>query len=402
VSELRQTSTPIDVFITDELRRRQPKTTDYLLEKLALQDLARQMSDHPAEVLPHLVDLAMELGGATSGGISLYEEQPAPGIFRWHHLRGKLERFNGVTTPRDFSPCGICLDRATLLLSRHPERVYTWLVDANIALAEVLLVPLYVTDRLPLGTLWIVAEDEGHFDSGHARVMTELAAFVGIAVRMLRTEQRLHEALEQQELLTKEMSHRVKNLFAITQSMIHTSARSATTPREMSQILAGRVQALTDAHGLIRRTFSSAGEVSQNAELGDVLRTIVRPHGGAVTPPERERFKIGGPLIRLGEHATNGIALVCHELATNAAKYGALRSEGGGIKVSWQQQCDRLDLVWEERGGPAIVAPPAKRGFGSVLAERTVVGQLGGALSYEWRPEGLIVTMSVPTESLRR
>jgi two-component sensor histidine kinase len=121
-----------------------------------------------------------------------------------------------------------------------------------------------------------------------------------------------------------------------------------------------------------------------------------------VTPPERERFKIGGPLIRLGEHATNGIALVCHELATNAAKYGALRSEGGGIKVSWQQQGDRLDLIWEEHGGPAIVAPPAKRGFGSVLAERTVVGQLGGTLSYEWQPEGLIVTMSVPTEGLRR
>ena len=116
---MRQTSTPIDVFITDELRRREPKTTDYLKEKLALQDLARQMSDHPAEVLPHLVDLAMELSGATSGGISLYEEQPAPGIFRWHHLRGKLERFNGATTPRDFSPCGICLDRGTPLLTRR-------------------------------------------------------------------------------------------------------------------------------------------------------------------------------------------------------------------------------------------------------------------------------------------
>jgi predicted acylesterase/phospholipase RssA len=96
-----------DVFITHELNKRPPKKTDYLQEKLALQDLAARMADEPEEVLPRFVDLAMEITGGVSAGLSLYEETSPPGLFRWQYLRGVLSPFNGVTTPRNFSPCGI-------------------------------------------------------------------------------------------------------------------------------------------------------------------------------------------------------------------------------------------------------------------------------------------------------
>jgi PAS domain S-box-containing protein len=191
--------TVADVFITDELDRRAPKKTDYLQEKLALQDLAARMVDQPEEVLPRFVDLALEMTDGVSAGVSLYEEDPPPGVFRWQYLRGVLAPFNGATTPRDFSPCGITLDRNAPVLSLHPERVYGWIADANIVVPEVLLVPLYLGGGVPLGTLWIVSDREGHFDSGHARALTELAAFVGIALRMVRSEHRLHQALEAQE-----------------------------------------------------------------------------------------------------------------------------------------------------------------------------------------------------------
>jgi signal transduction histidine kinase len=79
------------------------------------------------------------------------------------------------------------------VLSLHPERVYDWIADANIVVPEVLLVPLYLGGTAPLGTLWIVSDREGHFDCGHARALTELAAFVGIALRMVRTEEQLHQ-----------------------------------------------------------------------------------------------------------------------------------------------------------------------------------------------------------------
>ncbi len=191
--------TVADVFITDELDRRAPKKTDYLQEKLAVQDLAARMADQPEEVLPRFVDLALEMTHGVSAGLSLYEEDPAPGVFRWQYLRGVLAPFNGATTPRDFSPCGITLDRNAPVLSLHPERVYGWIADANIVVPEVLLIPLYLGGKVPLGTLWIVSDREGHFDRGHARALTELAAFVGIALRMVRSEQRLHQTLEAQE-----------------------------------------------------------------------------------------------------------------------------------------------------------------------------------------------------------
>src|SRR5580698_10665629 len=186
------------VFITDELERRPPKKTDYLKEKLALQDLAARMANQPEEVLPRFVDLAMDITGGISAGLSLFEPTPAPGVFRWSYLRGVLAPFTGATTPRNFSPCGITLDRNAPVLSLHPERVYDWISDANIVVPEVLLVPLYLGEKVPLGTLWIVSDREGHFDSGHARAITELAAFVGIALRMVRSEERLKLSLDAQ------------------------------------------------------------------------------------------------------------------------------------------------------------------------------------------------------------
>src|SRR5215472_6256502 len=152
-----------DVFITDKLHRRAPKKTDYLQEKLALEDLAVRMADQPEEVLPRFVDLAMEMTGGVSAGLSLYEENPSPGVFRWQYLRGALARFNGATTPRDHSPCGITLDCNAPVLALHPERIYDWIAEANIVVPEVLLVPLYLGDKVPLRTLWIVSEREGHF-----------------------------------------------------------------------------------------------------------------------------------------------------------------------------------------------------------------------------------------------
>ena len=175
-----------EVYITDDLKRRPPKKTDYLKEKQALQELAVRMVDQPDDILPRFVDLALEMAEGSAAGISLYEDNPAPGIFRWHNVRGALSPFDGTTTPRNFSPCGVTLDANGPVLSTYPERVYDWIADAGITVPEVLLVPVYVGSREPSGTLWIVSQDIGHFDQGHARIAAELAGFVGIALRMRR------------------------------------------------------------------------------------------------------------------------------------------------------------------------------------------------------------------------
>ena len=175
---------PADLLITDELRHRIAHKADYQREKLAIQDLARQMAQQLDQVLPHLVHLAMELCGAHSAGISLYEAQPpGPGIFRWRHLAGRYAKLLGGSAPRDFSPSGVCFDVGHAILMARPERVYAFLSEAGVPNYEVLLVPLYAGQPDPLGTLWVISHDEAiHFDSDDARVMTGVC---GLALKMI-------------------------------------------------------------------------------------------------------------------------------------------------------------------------------------------------------------------------
>lgn len=93
-----------DVYITEELYRRDPSKIDVLREKTALQEIAAVMANDPSQVLPKFVSLAMEMTDGVSAGLSLYEENPAPGVFRWHHLTGTLARFTGACTPETTVP----------------------------------------------------------------------------------------------------------------------------------------------------------------------------------------------------------------------------------------------------------------------------------------------------------
>ncbi|BBK35182.1 histidine kinase [Allostella sp. ATCC 35155] len=383
------------VFITEALTRRPARKADHLQEKQALQELAARMVDEPAAVLPRFVDLAMAMTGGTAAGISLYEGGPPPGLFRWHYLRGRLARFDGAVTPRNFSPCGITLDCMTPILTSHPERMYDWIAEAGIAVPEVLLVPLFIRGREPLGTLWIVSDEEEHFDSGDARVATELSTFVGLALRMLQTERSLIDALDEQKMLAAEMNHRVKNAFALIQGLIHVSMRGAKDPGDMARSLSGRLRALADAHALTSRESRDPGAGPETADLASLLAVIVGAYVGVDGQP---RVALRGPPIRCREGAVNGIALIFHELATNCAKYGALQAESGGVEVEWRVEGGRLAITWCEHGGPPILAPPAATGFGSRLLQSTITQRFGGELRHEWNRDGLRATIAIPTD----
>ena len=380
------------VFVTHELDQHPATASDYRREMLAIQELAVRMADRPDDILPRFVDLALEIAGGVSGGISLYEADPAPGVFRWRYLRGTLSRFEGATTPRDFSPCGVTLDQNGPTLCVHPERVYDWIAEAGIVVPEVLLAPLYLAGASPLGTLWIISDTIGHFNRAHARSMTELASFVGIALRMLNTERQLESDLEAQETLSKEIGHRVKNLFTVIDSLIRVSARSALGKQEMATALSGRVHALAGAHSLVSRNLREVGRAARTGDMAELIRAVVLPHEHGDAP---SRFSIDGPRIQCGDRPMNDIALIFHELTTNAAKYGALSNAVGSVAVRWREDGDNLVFSWTERGGPTIASPPDHEGFGSTLVTRTVIGQFGGDLTREWKSEGLEMTMRV-------
>jgi two-component sensor histidine kinase len=378
------------VYITDELARRRSPAPDYHRESLALCDLARNMVDDPRAVLPTLVDRALAMCGAASGGISLFEPDPAPGVFRWHYLRGDFARFHGVTTPRHYSPCGITLDRGGPVLAKYPERAYDWLAEANVKVPECLLVPIYLGGSEPLGTLWIVSRDEDHFDSSHAEIMSELAGMAGIAVKMVENEDRLKQALFHQKTLTGEMAHRVKNTLAVIDAMMRAASRRLDSPGALADNISGRLRALAMAHSLVTPSELDV-TTSSNVDLGELLRTILQPYESASA--------LEGPPIALGPRAANNLALVFHELATNAAKYGALCEGCGRVTAAWQISGDALRLRWQEHDGPLVAGEPAQLGFGSLLTQRSV-GTLGGSMIYHWQEAGLIVEMTLPLEHL--
>ena len=105
-----------------------------------------------------------------------------------------------------------------------------------------------------------------------------------------------------------------------------------------------------------------------------------------------------GPALSVGERATNSLALLFHELATNAAKYGALSADQGAVEIEWDADEKDLRLQWRETGGP-VTAPPDKQGYGTRLVNVTLQ-QLGGKIDYDWRAEGLVARMQLPISSL--
>jgi signal transduction histidine kinase len=175
-----------DLLITSDLAKRlRPRPQDRATVS-ALQVLAGEISGRPSEALPRLVEMARELCGGGSAGISAYEPLPGgPGIFRWTALSGPAAQFEGETTPRDFSPCGICLDRSEIILMDRPGRYYEWLNLPGLPLTEAILVPLFVNGTEPFGTLWVMSHDEHQFDGDDARILADMASVVGLALSLI-------------------------------------------------------------------------------------------------------------------------------------------------------------------------------------------------------------------------
>ncbi len=202
---------------------------------------------------------------------------------------------------------------------------------------------------------------------------------------------------ELRELLLREMDHRVKNLFAIVGGVVMLSARSATTPQDMAATVQGRLGALASAHKLIRRDKLDA---KRETTLAVLIKSILAPHVDLVPKDREARAIVEGSEIVVGGDTVTSLALVLHELATNAAKYGCLSTPDGRLGVTWSIANDILTLAWQERGGPAVAGPPDREGFGSTLARNTVNGQLDGHFDHQWDREGLTASISVPIARL--
>jgi two-component sensor histidine kinase len=227
---------------------------------------------------------------------------------------------------------------------------------------------------------WISARGQGH-DKG-------IVDGVMYGVFLDVTERRRAE--ETQEMLAREMSHRVKNLFTLVMALTTVVSRSTTTTTEMAHYLRQRLTSLGEAHELVRPV---PGEKKHAALFSDLLATLLSPYDERAV--DGGRIRISVPELRVGPESTTALALVIHELATNAVKYGALSSGGGTLDISSVADGNQIVTTWTERGGPSVVAPTGPQGFGSKLVTLSVSGQLGGSIDIDWQTEGAVVTLRI-------
>jgi two-component sensor histidine kinase len=227
---------------------------------------------------------------------------------------------------------------------------------------------------------WISARGKGSDQGIVGRIM--FGVFLNITDRKLAEEGR--------DLLAGEMSHRVKNLFAIASALTVIAARSATTPRDMEVDLGRRLRALGRAHELVR---PSLGHQRKAALLGELLAVLLAAYdeNGVIG----DRIKVASPEVLIGEASTTTMALVIHELATNSLKYGALSADQGALNIDCTPEDSRVMIRWAESGGPAVVRPAGMSGFGSKLVNRSIVDQLGGSIAFDWLAQGVVVTLEV-------
>ena len=235
-------------------------------------------------------------------------------------------------------------------------------------------------------------ETESFADGPRTHRMTKVAmrdadgrihGVCGIAADV--TEQKRH-ALHQR-LLVDELNHRVKNTLAIVQSLAQQSLKAADV--EPRKAFERRLSTLAAAHGLLTR------ESWTGASLISVIEIALAPFAdGAAT-----RFETRGPELRLTTKTAVAIAMGLHELATNAAKYGALSRPEGRVAIEWRiADVDgepRLHFEWRERGGPAVT-PPAQRGFGSRMVEKGLAAELSGEVELRYEPAGVVCTINAP------
>ncbi|PZN96766.1 MAG: hypothetical protein DCF31_02995 [Alphaproteobacteria bacterium] len=204
-------------------------------------------------------------------------------------------------------------------------------------------------------------------------------------------------ALEQREIISHELSHRIKNIFSVIGGLVGMVTQARPELQPVADELRERILSLGRAHDFVRPHSAASAPAQPQGRLHGMLGQLLAPYGLA----GRTRITVRGEDPDIDDRSATPLALVFHELATNAAKYGSLSTLVGTVDIDLRSVADGVSVVWTEQGGPAVVAPLVD-GFGARLMQLSVVRQLGGKIDRDWRPEGLVVTLTIPKAALRR
>ena len=214
----------------------------------------------------------------------------------------------------------------------------------------------------------------------------EDGAFLGYIGSVIDITDRKH-AEERLKLLAGEVDHRAKNMLAVVQAIVRMTR--AGDIDDFRTAVIGRIAALARAHTLL----------ANSKWAGADLKRLIEDELAAYRGNDASRTSVSGPPVALDPSKAQTLAMVFHELATNAVKYGAFAEPGGRIAVSWSVDAQSaMSIVWQESGGPAV-REPQTTGFGTGLIRRSIEVQLRGRLEFDWRVEGLVCRIGLPADA---
>jgi PAS domain S-box-containing protein len=319
-------------------------------------------------------------------------------------LRESREQFRWLASIVEFSDDAIVsknLDGVITSWNKGAERLFGYLAEEVIGKPVTMLIPLdrqneeyAILERIRRG------DRADHYETVRRRKNATLID-VSLTISPIRdaegkvvggstiardiSERKQSEA--QISALAREAEHRAKNLLANVKAMVRLS--QSDTPNGLREAIEGRIEALANVHSLFARS-RWAG-----AELGSVVKQELSPYAR----DGEMRTRIDGPTVMLKPEVAQAIAVVLHELATNAAKYGALSVATGQVRVEWSQVADadgQLVLRWTEARGPPV-NPPTRKGFGTHVIETMIRGHVRGDVRLDWRADGLACQIALPT-----
>lgn len=273
---------------------------------------------------------------------------------------------------------------------------------------------LHPDDRARASARWQQSRDSGepyeieyrlrHFSGQHRWVLARalpvrdederIVRWIGTCTDIDATK-RQHELTE---IMSRELSHRIKNIFAVVSGLVALSAEEHPEAATYAKELRGRILSLGRAHEFVRphSEESAPGQAASTVHM--ITREILAPYPALSSG----HITISGEDVPVDETGATPIALTIHELATNAAKYGALSVGEGSVAI--ETECDgaAFTIRWTETGGPPVLGEPTKLGFGIQLADLSIVEQLGGTIERHWHASGLVVAITVPRVRLVR